>query len=338
MKLFLILWPLGIISNVLYAANKTPKIALKWRMDGVKEDTDDKSKTYGAGKEFKFQIPYLRFGIKGGITAGLTYRVRFRLNKTLASDGTGDQTGRGLNYAYVEKKVNGDLKLRIGKQGLYRGGWEAALSSKEEYSFSPNRFSFYALGVGAFYQFAQQKFIFQVLNNSHDSNNQSLPLYGVHWLSSFFKGVINPIVSYHVDPFEQSAASKVKGKYTYLAFGNRLKVQDFTFDFDYLINKSDKTSAVDKAIKNRGYVARMAYQWGFWRPQMKYSRIVTEGNIQKATKGAGEDTDFHIALEYYPAGNTSFRYHVAHITEKFAAQAAPAIKQTTIKFGIAGIF
>jgi len=340
MKKVLGLMALFMLGSGLFAGEKTPKIEVNWRLDAVKNDTDDKTKTYGTGEGFKFQIPYIRFGVKGVFDESLSYRARFRLNKTLAKGTNGDETGQGLDYAYVDKKINGDLKLRIGKQALYHGGWEAAISSKEEYSFSANSFSYYAVGVAAFYQIAAQNLIFQVLNNGNDSKNQSTPLYGVSWSSVFFNGVINPIATYHIDPFENSAAGEVKGENTYLAFGNRLKVKDFTFDFDYQINKADKTTVTGKALKNKGYVARMAYQWGLWRPQIKYSRIATKGKIQGSTAGLGDDIDYHIALEYYPHGKANFRYHLAYIASKFEFEGNTGTdtRDTAIKLGMAGNF
>jgi hypothetical protein len=334
---------------------KMPQIQVEWRLDTVKEHTDEVSDVDGNKKEFKFTIPYLRFGIKGKYDDTISYRVRFRLNKTLAqATGRKDETGEGVDYAYIDKIISPNLKLQIGKQVLYHGGWEAVVSSKEEYSYSYNSFSMYSVGVGAFIKAAGQNVILQVLNSggsgpndvtttnkltSATEENQTLPMMGGQWSTSLFEGMINPIFSYHFETIENrpSAAGttlKQKADQSYLAVGNRFQISDITFDTDYLVNKNESTIIGNKESTDSGYSLRLAYQTGLWRPQIKYTTTENETNGVKVS----DISSYHAALEFYPVNDANLRYHLAYVVNEIDFVSGTDTKNSQYVLGMAGTF
>jgi len=327
-----------LLGNSVSAAVKWPKVSLFLRMDAAKYFSNDKTKLLGNGKELKYEIPYIRLNMKGDIGHNMLLHLKYRLNDTLAKEANGDKSGKGLNIAYIDKKITPNFKLKIGKQFLLHGGWEGTLSSKEWYSSSVNNFVMFGVGIGAFYKIAGQNFIFQTLNNRNDLTNQSTPLYGFNWSSSFFGEMINPIISYHVEPFENNNTTITEnGNKTYIAIGNRLKIADFFVDVDYRINKSDGTIVNGKSSENKGFVARVSYQKGLWRPAIKYAKIKEE--TLNTGVYSGDDIDYHAVIEYFPTGNPNFRYHLAYImSEDHLQKNSTVVKNSSVKLGIAGIF
>ncbi len=284
-------------------AVETPSIKLNWRMDLLKEDFKGEG---AAGEELKFVMPYIRLDIKGKFKDDLTYRAKFRLNKTLDKDSPNvDDSGKGLDYAYIEKKVNASFKVRVGKQVLYHGGWDAVPSSKDEYVFSETGFSYYAMGVGAFYNFYGQELILQALNTK-GQDDQKMMLYGGALNASLMAGLLKPIISFHILPDEGEGKNT-----TFFSVGNRISIFNFFIDTDYNHTQVLEDETADE------FIGRLTYKIGNFRPQIKYAHKTGTGFSRPDGYSAsyGDIDNKHVALEYYPYGDDNFRIHGAYIEE-----------------------
>lgn len=252
-------------------------------VDDTKADPDNITTT-------EMEMPYMRLDVKGKIKDDLSYRVKYRLNGSTGLARGADRTGTGVDYAYVTKKVSDKLKVKIGKQYINIGGYESFFSSRDTYSqgsLTWNTQSSYRTGVGAFYKFGDHSVNVQVANNDQ-SNNQDDMLYGFQAVFSFADGMLNPLVSYHLDSTRSDIAA-----------GLRLKVDALTVDVDHLITQYE-AAGQDDDVSTTVFAK---YKVGDIVPQARYTI---------AENGALDSFDsYHVAVEYFPYGDSSFRYHVA---------------------------
>jgi len=265
-----------------------PTIKTQIRGDLVRDDTK------GADESTSFQVPYMRFDIKGKITDDLSYRIKFRLNKTLDKDTNEDGTGSGVDYAYIQKKFDNGLKVKLGKQYINIGGYESIFSSRDAYSqgsFTWDGADFYRTAVGAFYKIGGHSFNIQAANNNEKETSDNL-LFGAQALFSFVDGMINPLLSYHSDTSQND-----------IAVGLQVKVSALTVEVDRLVTQHDDTDAGEKVDDDKASTVFVKYKQGKWSPQFRYT--VGDNDTYK------DFDSYHVALEHYPYGNSSLRYHVA---------------------------
>ncbi|MBF0359542.1 MAG: hypothetical protein HQK49_00930 [Oligoflexia bacterium] len=340
-----------------------PKLQLDWRMDLVKENVDHNTqyryteltaaqRGNSEGNDIRFALPVIRLDLKGKLNKDISYRARYRLNRsTDLYPANVDETGPALDYAYVEYKGIPDLTLRFGKDCFYHGGWESSISSKDGYSYSLNSFSLYRTGVGAFYTLQKiHQFGLQVMNNQFNEYNQEKLLYGASYQLALLGGIINPLISYHVDPRDKqviggttpaqattspTVASTVKAtNNTYFAIGNRVKFMNFIWDVDYLANKTEAIVDGERDSTDKSYVSTLFYKYKSFRPQIKYA--------QSKAKSKDIDTytrhDYHAVVEYYFNPAEDFRVHVGFIGQNKDKVNGSKYRDRTYMIGMAGSF
>ena len=291
-----------------------PTIKTQIRGDLVRSDVK------GSNEGTSFQVPYMRFDIKGNITDDLSYRLKFRLNKTLAQEDD-DGTGKGVDYAYIQKKLDNGLKIKLGKQYINLGGYESIFSSRDTYSqgsLTWENASFYRNAVGVFYNIGGHSFNVQVANNKEEDRSENL-LYGAQAIFSFADGMINPLVSYHTDTTHDD-----------IAIGLQIKASALTVEVDRVITQHDDTDASTKVDDDKSSTIFIRYKEGKWSPQLRYT--VADGEVYK------DFDSYHVALEYYPYGNSSLRYHVAYAkadnTKNDATNAKEESQTLTVGFAL----
>ncbi len=266
-----------------------PTIKAQIRGDLVRSDVE------GNDEGTSFQVPYMRFDVKGKISDDLSYRIKFRLNKTLGKDGNVDGTGKGVDYAYIQKNLDNGLKVKLGKQYVNIGGYEGIFSSRDSYSqgsFTWNKADFYRTGVGAFYNIGGHSFNIQAANNNEKDTGDNL-LFGAQAMFSFVDGMINPLLSYHSDTSQDD-----------IAVGVQVKTSALTVEVDRLVTQYDDTAAGAKVDDDKSTTVFAKYKKGKWSPQIRYT--TGDNDVYK------DFDSYHIALEYYPYGNSSLRYHTAY--------------------------
>ena len=280
-----------------------PTIKTQIRGDLVRSDVE------GASEGTSFQVPYMRFDVKGKITDDLSYRLKFRLNKTLAQEDD-DGTGKGVDYAYIQKKFDSGIKVKLGKQYINLGGYESIFSSRDTYSqgsLTWNNASFYRNAVGVFYNIGGHSFNAQVANNAEEDRSDNL-LYGAQAIFSFADGMINPLVSYHSDTTHDD-----------IAVGLQVKASALTVEVDRVVTQHDDTDAGVKVDDDKSSTVFVKYKQGKWSPQLRYT--VADGDAYK------DFDSYHVALEHYPYGNSSLRYHVAYAKKDNTKDDATSTKE-----------
>ncbi|MBF0297220.1 MAG: hypothetical protein HQK51_00760 [Oligoflexia bacterium] len=343
-----------------------PKLKLDWRMDLLKENVEHNTQyskypeltaaqqRNEEGRDLRFALPIIRLDLKGKLNNDIAYRARYRLNRsTDLYPANVDETGPALDYAYVEYKGIPELTLRFGKDCFFHGGWESSISSKDGYTYSKNSFSSYRTGVGAFYTLDKiHQFGFQVMNNGFAEYNQKKLLYGGSYQVALFNKILNPLISYHVDPRDkQIEGATTPGKAstepsttikevkatdnTYFAIGNRLQFMNFTWDVDYTANKTEAILANETDSTDKSYISTLFYKYNSFRPQIKYaqSKVKTTNNVDHYTRH-----DFHAILEYYFNPNEDFRFHVGATGQKVKYVSNVEINDRTYILGMAGSF
>ena len=265
-----------------------PTIKAQIRGDLVRTDAE------GDDEGTSFQVPYMRFDIKGKVTDDLSYRLKFRLNKTLDSV-EDDGSGKGVDYAYIQKKFDNGMKIKLGKQYINLGGYESMFSSRDSYSqgsLTWENVDFYQNAVGGFYNIGGHSFNVQVSNNLEGDRTDNL-LYGAQAIFSFADGMINPLVSYHSDTTHDD-----------ITVGLQVKASALTVEVDRIVTQHDDTDAGAKVDDDKSSTVFVKYKQGNWSPQLRYT--AADGETYK------DFDSYHVALEHYPYGNSSLRYHVAY--------------------------
>jgi len=205
------------------------------------------------------------------------------------------------------------------------------------------------VGVGAFYRPREgQEIIFQVLNNTHGEYNQQTLLYGGQWQGSFQQGLLQPMLSFHVDP---RTKQKIGGREPrkdnialtedwkktedlYFAASNLTAVGSYKFEVDYLRNKLQKYNSTTKDSIDKSYVAMIRYGLEKVRPQVKYAYSEMGSTVDYRH-------NYHAALEYYPDPKADFRYHAGYSTTHIrpaAGNTRVTTKDRTWLVGLAGAF
>jgi hypothetical protein len=287
MKKLLAITLVSAISGSAVAAD-LPSIKLLLRGDLVVSDTkgeDDKST--------KMSLPYMRLDIKGKVKEDLSYRVKFRLNKEL--DKTYDDSGKGVDYAYITHKLDDDLSIKLGKQFINIGGFESIFSSMDTYSqgsFAWNDASFYRTAVGAFYNIDGHSINVQIANNDEKDSSKDM-MYGAQAILSFSDGMVKPLLSYHAD----TAHSDISA-------GLQLNFAAITIELDHLIREHNKVGGV--SADDVSSTLFIKYKAGKWAPQIRYT-LAENDKFERFNS-------YHAAIEYSPYNDGSFRYHLSYAT------------------------
>ncbi len=233
---------LAVLTNLMAA--DMPTIKTELRGDLVKNSSNNNTSSgdspNNGNKEYepiRFTLPYARIDIKGKATDTLAYRAKFRLNSVVTSQKK-DSSVASLDYAYIEKTLMDGLKLKLGKQVMYLGGWEASYSSKESYSCSlicldGTTNVTYRTAAGFFYNYKIHSINFHLANSSFEQTNSRTFFYGAQYTGYFKDGLIQPLVSYHADNgTAQKGGAVVAPKFTntWISLGVRSMYQNLLVD------------------------------------------------------------------------------------------------------------
>lgn len=291
MKKKLFLLPIALISSQVFADTKTypnHSFGLYMRSDLVKQSGD------GADDTLKFKSNYLRLNFKGDLTEKTSYRVRFRLDKTLDSSGNIDGTGAGVNYAYLDYKLNDNLKFRVGKQ-YFAGacGREGDYSGADvyRYSLTCNQNPFYRTGVSLQPKFGDQNLVLSVVNPGNEASQNDLG-YSATWYGDLMGGTIKPIVSYIAMP-----STETNNTNKYLATGVQYNGANLNVDLDYMTANLENqgASGADKDYKTIALNGRI----------LKNSKIQPIFKFEKSKLDSGGNTGmdrkaYTLGVEYFP--------------------------------------
>ena len=305
MKNRLLILPIVLLSaQVIADSTSYPNhsFGLYMRTDIEKNSTD--GDINDEGDALKIRSSYLRLNFKGSISEKTSYRVRYRLDKTLDPGSNIDGTGVGVNYAYLDHLLTDNLKVRFGKQ-YFAGvcGREGDYSGADvyRYSLTCDINPFYREGLALIPKYGDQSFVFSVVNPGSETNQSTLG-FGASWYGSLMGGALKPIFSYVSMPSteQKNAAGAVTlqdGTNTYVATGAQYKGNNFSVDLDYMTaSLDDRTGAgadqdYDSTVLNGRILTNTKLQ-----PIFKYEK----SNFD-AGGNTGMDRDaYTLGVEYFP--------------------------------------
>ena len=318
--------------------------AYDFRFESLSRDFDNDTNTAGVPDGWKMYFNRIRIDFKGDLNEMISYRLRFRFDKTFGASNERDKVGEWVDFAYVTHKMSDMFALTVGKYGTDIGGYEAAMSA-DRYAMSgifgnPGSSAGYLVhskwayvsGVKGAFTFGDHEVAIHAGNqepvdttvsaNSVTHNGQNKGLMGLT-----FKGKVamwSPMFNYHsVDtkpgwnPAAGSTASSVdKGKLTFMGLGNKFDLGDTNIYFDYTMAsyKDDSASTFTAAGSTDAYTGmalNVTHKMGMLMPFLEYTS--TERKFK--TSSAGTETKWNLgtmSLGTHYNVDAKFRYHVAY--------------------------
>lgn len=306
-----------------------------------------------------FSLQRARLDFKGPAKAGWHYRARFRLTNPLTNTAT-DNSGAGLDMAYVKKEVHKNVWMKLGKQRAVYGASMMNISSGDRYLVNPVNSNVeadlrYATGVMLAYKDKKSgnKVGFQFLNgpttdtaalNSSGTTTSKQKNYKANFFyhGNFMNGMLKPTLSWTRMPQPGHT-----GNDTVLSAGLGIHHGMWTINADWTdyaqeyetINTGDSNKLLDDEQDSWG--VKVGYNAGKWRPFARY--FAGEYDKGEVTGGLSQDYDFTgwvAAIEYYPETKSSFRYHVAYtgLDTDWKTTGARDSEQFQLFAGVRGMF
>lgn len=318
----------------------------------------------------RFDRPAYGFATTSGTTTTVSTSLR-------------DSLGSYIDFAFVEYKPNENFSFQGGRLFTDTYGYEGATTSPDIYVFT-DAFTYRtsSLGFGAksvtapalgylggfrlAQKFDNHEAILMVLNLTSDqvqtstsvttaSNTfmQNKGVLGLVYKGSFFDKMWRPIISYHFgdDPsLNNATASDLTlgtGKWTWIAFGNRIMLNETArVDLDYIVHTYKDNIQTDQMTSVAG---TLVYPLGMWTPQLK---VAMSDRLYSYTTGTAFTAPSYIAagatsgkvkvmstaatIEYKPVVEANFRLHLSYqmnsytpdSNAKFATAAAGGVSPT----------
>ena len=286
------------------------------------------------GDSTRIKSKYLRVNFRGNLSEDTSYRVRFRLDKTLDSSTQIDGTGVGVNYAYIDHKLTPSMKLRFGKQ-YFAGvcGREGDYSGADvyKYSLTCDNNPFYREGIALKPKFGDQNFVFSLVNSGTEKNQKSLGM-GATWYGNLMDGQVKPIVSYVSMPSEDQVGGLQGATNTFIAAGAR-----YTEKGSYYVeltamsaNFESRTGGADRDLNSTVLDFRMYADGGKIQPIAKYEMSTDKDVLDR--------TALTLGVEYYPnhgKKGVDWRAHAVYVTstDNFDAPGVDDVTTSAILLG-----
>jgi len=106
-----------------------------------------------------------------------------------------------------------------------------------------------------------------------------------------------------------------------------------SFELDYLYDTMKDATVVNETNKTTSIVGTVGARMDNWVAKLKAESSEAEVFTAANTSGKNKYNGYQAAVEYLPANDKNFRYHVAYVTRDFkpdtAAGAANTDTQTT---------
>jgi hypothetical protein len=294
---------------------------------------------------YKYYIQTGRLDYKNQLNDETGFRLRWRFaGKDQTTVTKRDSTNQTLDFAYVTQKLGTNLLLTIGKFGADIGAYEGAANGADLYflseayggtsyikpptgedSLTGFGTELYYTGAKLSFQFADQEINIQTANsdtavgrnvaaaNNGDMNDvtsgssqfaQNKTLSALVYKGAFIDKMLGVMASYH---YENLSEEK---KANYLAAGVQFKSESWLASLEYMLNTyDDQVATVDVTDKLESWVANFRYTFGdSWTPLVKV--VASKETIDNGP--TNKFLDFGVALEYKPAKDSIYRYHVAY--------------------------
>ena len=342
---------IALVSAQSFAESGFPnhQVGLYMRADAQANQSDNSADINGDEDSNRFQFNYLRLNFKGQLNDKTSYRIRYRLDKSLDAGNGIDSTGPGVNYAYIDRTVTDNLKVRLGKQ-YFAGvcGREGDYSGQDvyKYSLTCDVNPFYRTGVALMPSFNGQSFVFSAVNTGDETSNQDEFGYAASWYGNLAEGMFEPIVAYVYFPRteQKGAGGAITAKSSadsYLTVGTRFTKDIVQLEADYMrADIESRGTAEDESYDTLALQARFFLMGGKLQPLVKFeTSSYDDGALNNAgADGAFDRNAYTLALEYYPdhgKEGVDWRMHVAYwqTTDDFDSAATKDIDTSQLLLG-----
>lgn len=314
------------------------------RSDFVNTHFNDAGLAAGGANNTSFQLNTARIQGFGEANERLSYFFRFDLTDALGPATQREGASSFVQYAYISTKLIDNLDLRVGKLTTGIGGFEGSVSTPDTYlrtrAYDRMDHLRYATGAALNYNMDNNNVTFMVVNPGSDRTNanginQDRFAWGLRYSGQFMDGVLLPVASY----FEEggthpgnTTAGSADEKNTYVNVGLKYAREMFDVEADYhMIDSKNTAAAPATAIESTtGWYALARYKMGGFKPFVKYGMSEDE-----ATGGAKTEwTNMTAAVEYYPAEDQLFRYHLAYTMRTAEPDGGQKAEETNIIAGV----
>ncbi|AUN96564.1 hypothetical protein C0V70_00275 [Bacteriovorax stolpii] len=299
-------------------------------------------------KYMGFQSNLIRLSLTGNINENLTYKFRYRFNKTEATNTTRDNSTKSLDHLYVDHK-NSLFTTRFGKTNWAEAyGRESFLSSTDllitsaAYDQYNTNIGTYRFGVSGTYTFLDTNKITLAISNpnpeltdttaataTNEKKNTSLA-YAIHYSSVLFDKAFQPTLSYTTAKQDNDVKS---AKNTMMAAGFRTEaISNLIVDADWKQFKAESQTNGGVDTKTSSIFANVAYNINEWSPFVQYINDKVKG----AANSEYKKNSIAGGVMWKPFQDTNFRYHLAYTNanKKFDVAANGKVKDNIITFGI----
>jgi hypothetical protein len=323
-----------IVASALGAAAQAGTISLDAR-------TDYEANTYNDAalqkNSTRFNLQTLRLDYKGALSDATSFRLRYRFNNpsSKANSSTAALTFRAadsatsaLDFAYVEQKLMDNMSVQVGKFNTDIGGIEGLTSGADLYftsqaygEQSPLR---YATGAKLMYKMNDQEIDLMAVNQETDaftniggttnSFSQNHEAYGIVYKGSFMDKALMPVVSWHTDKAQATSAAGNDMENNYYSAGLKYDFAPIFVELDYLYDTMADRTVVGETNKTTSIVGTVGARMDNWVAKLKAESSEAESFSAAATSGKNKYNGYQAAVEYLPANDKNFRYHVAYVT------------------------
>ena len=325
------------------------KFGLEGRSDFINSTSKREVGTTTAKTKYMgFQSNLIRLSLTGNINENLTYKFRYRFNKTEATNTTRDNSTKSLDHLYVDHK-NSLFTTRFGKTNWAEAyGRESFISStdlflsSDAYTEYNSKIGNYRFGVSGTMTFMETNKLTLAISNpnadltdttaataTNDQKNTSLA-YAAHYSSVLFGKAFQPTLSYTTAKQDNDVKS---AKNTMMAAGFRTEaVENLIVDADWKQFKAEPQTTTGVETKTSSIFANVAYNIDQITPFVQYINDKVKG----AAASEYKKNSIVGGVMYKPFADTNFRYHLAYtnINKKFDVAANGKQKDNIITFGI----
>ena len=300
----------------------------------------ESSKREGQPFHSHFQINYAQFNIQGDYNQNLSYRIRFKLNRSFSPTSL-DNASLGMDFAYLTYSFGNrrQWEARVGKQYVMVGSYELDIHPLYEYIYSDyinyviNPFTTaFLLGykvsdtqkVGIqFYNTQNQSFGDYLKSNGFVSGVLDLSLSPSF---SFFSGAFHTNYSYNISQFAKDYYTHMISLGNQLHIGNHKAYLDLMYahqgvDHGLLLSRDmgisrglpENNYVMEKDILYRGIVSRYEYQINKnWSVSAKMG-VELSGSQKKLNKHLRTNYTYFLSGQYEPFITQDFRFYLAYI-------------------------
>lgn len=347
MKKMLTLAAVAAISTSAHAFDY--KFGLEGRSDFINSTSKEEAGTTTKKTKYMgFQSNLIRLSLTGNINENLTYKFRYRFNKTEATNTTRDNSTKSLDHLYVDHK-NSIFTTRFGKTNWAEAyGRESFISSTDllitsaAYDQYNTKIGTYRFGVSGTFTFLDTNKITLAISNpnpeltdttpataTNDQKNTSLA-YAIHYSSVLFDKAFQPTLSYTTAKQDNDVKS---AKNSMMAAGFRTEaVANLVVDVDWKQFKAEPQTTTGVEAKTSSIFANVAYNINEFSPFVQYINDKVEG----AANSEYKKNSIAGGVMWKPFADTNFRYHLAYTNanKKFDVATLGKVKDNIITFGI----